>query len=73
MDRRVCIIMKQLSSFMVLNIEGGDRVSYTYNELSESGDLMSANSKKSFFALDPELVTHIKAIRQYIQENKLEG
>ena len=22
--------MKQLSSFMVLNIDGGDRVSYTY-------------------------------------------
>lgn len=65
--------MKQLSSFMVMNIEGGDRVSYTYNELSESGDLTSSNNKKSFFALDPELSTHIEAIRRYIRENKLEG
>ena len=25
--------MKQLSSFMVLNIDGGDRVTYTYNKI----------------------------------------
>ena len=28
--------MKQLSSFMVLNIDGGDRVTYTYNEINDS-------------------------------------
>lgn len=65
--------MKQLSSFMVLNMDGGDRVSYTYNELNSNGDIISMNNKKSFFAVDPSLSEHINAIRQYIRENKLEG
>ena len=27
--------MKQLSSFMILNVDGGDRVTYTYNEIDD--------------------------------------
>lgn len=64
--------MKQLSSFMVLNIDGGDRVSYTYNEIDEeTGDPVSQNNKKNFYAVDRDLMTHIEAIRNYIRENKL--
>lgn len=63
--------MKILSSFVVLNIEGGDRVSFTYNETNESGDIISTNNKKSFFAVDPALESNIKAIREYIEQNKL--
>lgn len=65
--------MKKLSSFMVLNVEGGDRVSFTYNEIDDStGDLISQNNKRSFFALDEELLEHINAIREFIRVNKLE-
>ena len=63
--------MRMLSSFVVLNIEGGDRVSFTYNETNESGDIVSTNNKKSFFAVDSELKSHITAIREYIEQNKL--
>lgn len=66
--------MKQLSSFMVLNIDGGDRVSYTYNEINEdTGEAISTNNKKNFYGIDPTLTKHISAIRDYIRENKLEG
>jgi len=66
--------MKQLSSFMVLNIDGGDRVSYTYNEINdETGEAISVNNKKNFYAVDSELEYHINAIRDYIKVNKLEG
>lgn len=65
--------MKQLSSFMVLNMDGGDRVSYTYNELNSNGDIISMNNKKSFFAVDSGLLGHINAIREFIRVNKLEG
>ena len=66
--------MKQLSSFMVLNIGGGDRISYTYNDINdESGELISANNKANFYAVDPELKTHIEAIREHIRVHKLEG
>lgn len=64
--------MKQLSSFMVLNADGGDRVSYTYNEVdSDSGEYISTNNKKSFIAVDSELESHIEEIRKYIRTNKL--
>lgn len=66
--------MKQLSSFMVLNIDGGDRISYTYNEINEkTGDSISVNNKKNFYVIDETLKSHINAIRDYIRENKLEG
>ena len=65
--------MKMLSNFVVLNIEGGDRITFTFNETNDSGDIISTNNKKSFFAVDPTLSDHIKAVWEYIEENKLEG
>lgn len=65
--------MKQLASFIVLNINGGDRVSFTYDEVdADTGNLVSSNNKESFFAVDAELKAHIEAIRDYIRANKLE-
>lgn len=65
--------MKQLSSVMILNVDGGDRISYTYNEINEeTGEPVSTNNKKNFYVVDKELATHINAIRDYIRANKLE-
>lgn len=65
--------MKQLSSFMVMNIDGGIRVSYTYDEIdSETGDIVSHNNKKNFFAIDPEFVSMIEDVENYIKETKLQ-
>ena len=64
--------MKQLSSFMVLNVNGGDRVSYTYDEIApETGEQTSTNNKQSFYVVDETLRGHIDAIRDYVRENKL--
>lgn len=64
--------MKQLSSFMVLNVNGGDRISYTYDEVdADTGDLVSTNNKESFFVVDEALRGHVEAVRGYIRENKL--
>lgn len=64
--------MKQLSSFMVLDVNGGDRVSYTYDEIDpDTGDVMSTNNKESFFVVDDGLRANIEGIRDYIRENRL--
>lgn len=64
--------MKQLSSFLVLNVNGGDRVSFTYDTLDdETGEIVGDNSKESFFVVDEELRGHINAIREFIREHKL--
>ena len=65
--------IKQLSSFLALNVGGGDRVSYTYDEIdADSGELVDGNVKGSFFALDRDLLAHLNAVRDYIRENKLQ-
>ena len=57
---------------MALNVNGGDRISYTYDEIDgESGNLIASNTKESFFVVDDELRAHVNAIRDYIRESKL--
>ena len=64
--------MKQLSSFLALAVNGGDRISYTSDEINdETGNVESSNNKESFFVVDSELRSHIEAVRYYIRENKL--
>lgn len=64
--------MKQLSSFLSMSVNGGDRISYTYDEIDgTTGDLISTNNKGSFYVLDAQLETHVEAIRDYIRENRL--
>ena len=64
--------IKQLASFAVLNVNGGERVSFTYDEIdAETGDTISSNNKGNFFAVDENLKKDIEDIRAYIQEHKL--
>ena len=57
---------------MALNVNGGDRISYTYDTIDEStGDLIDTNTKESFFVVDEQLRTHVNAIREWIRANKL--
>lgn len=63
--------INQLSSFMVLNIDGSDRVSFTFNTIDETGEIISRNNKKNFIVVDQKLASHINAIRKYIREQKL--
>lgn len=64
--------MKMLSSFMVINTNGGDRVAYTYSVVDpDTGDVIEQNTKESFFVVDEALRGHIDAIRAYIREHKL--
>lgn len=64
--------IKQLASFAVLNVNGGERVSFTYDEIdAETGDMISSNNKGNFFAVDAGLKKDIEDIRAYIQEHKL--
>lgn len=65
-------MLKQLSSFMAMSINGGDRVSFTYDEIDpDTGEPTSTNKKQSFYVVDEELRSHIDAIRKYIRDNKL--
>lgn len=65
--------IKQLSSFLALSVNGGDRVSYTYDVIdAETGEVVDANVKESFFVTTEELRAHLNGVRDYIRENKLQ-
>ena len=64
--------MKQLSSYLVLDVSGGDRVSYTYDVINdETGEVEESNVKESFFAVDPTLKRLVEDTRDYIRQHKL--
>lgn len=64
--------IKQLASFAVLNVNGGERISFTYDEIdADTGDMISSNNKGNFFAVDASLKVEIEDIRKYITEHKL--
>lgn len=64
--------MKKVTSFTHLITGEGDRIAFTYSELDSTGNLVSQNNKGNFVAVDPELVSHINAINDYINKNKLQ-
>lgn len=65
--------MKQLNSFMAINLGGGDRISYTFDEINDTtGEPISQNNKASFYVVDATLKSHVEAIRAYITEHKLQ-
>ena len=55
--------MKQLKSFMVMNVSGMNRVTATYDVIDESGMPVSRNSKLSFYAVEKELNQSIEEIQ----------
>lgn len=63
--------MKKLTSFTHLTTGEGDRISYTYSEVDEKGNITSQNNKGNFVVMDSDLTAHIRAIQQSIQEKHL--
>lgn len=57
---------------MVINYNGSDRVSFTYDTIDdETGDLVSTNDSRTFFVTDDDLRENIESIRAYVRDNKL--
>lgn len=64
--------MKILTSFIALQTNGADRISYTYDEVDdETGAITSANVKESFVVTNPNIRGHLTSIRNFIANNKL--
>lgn len=63
--------MKKLTSVTALQTGEGTRISYTFSEISEEGELVSQNNRANFVVVDPELQAHVDAIREYIAGNRL--
>lgn len=65
--------MKKLTSFTAHVTAEGQRISYTYSEIDDTGKLISQNTRENFIVMDSELQAHIDAVNSYINTNKLNG
>ena len=54
--------MKRVTSFTHLKTGEGDRIAYTYSEISELGEITSQNNKGGFVATDTETQSAIETI-----------
>ena len=64
--------MRKVTSFTHLVTGEGDRIAYTYSEISESGELVSQNNKGNFIVVDQSVKNAVDLVNQYINE-RLEG
>lgn len=65
-------IIKKVTSFMALNVDGIDKIVYTYSEIdADTGKEITGNQKKNFYAVSGEVQTAINTIKNYILENQL--
>ena len=62
---------KMLNSFTKFTTGEGERVSFTFSEVSEKGQLVDQNNKGNFIVMDDELLSHLQAVDNYIRENYL--
>jgi DNA-binding transcriptional regulator YhcF (GntR family) len=58
--------MKKLSGVAVVTTAEGERVSYTYMELDDSGNITSQNNRGSFVALDAEVLAAISTLKNAV-------
>lgn len=58
--------MKKLSAVAIVTTAEGERVSYTYMELDDSGNITSQNNRASFVALDDDLLTAIATLKNAV-------
>ena len=60
--------MKKLTAIATVTTAEGERVSYTYTELDESGNVVSQNNRSSFIALDSTTLEAIETLKNAVTE-----
>lgn len=64
--------MKKVTSFTHLVTGEGDRIAFTFSEISDTGELVSQNNKGNFIIVDQSVKNAVDLVNQYINE-RLEG
>lgn len=59
--------MKKVTNFNYQIVQEGTRLSYTYSDLNEDGDIINSNNKRSFIVTDNEISEKLKEIKIYLE------
>lgn len=64
--------MKKVTSFTHLVTGEGDRIAFTFSEISDTGELVSQNNKGNFIIVDQSVKNAVDLVNQCINQ-RLEG
>ncbi len=59
--------MRILTGFAIINDRNGERVTYTYDEVDDLGNIIKSNVKESYLALEQETKDAIANLRALIE------
>lgn len=62
--------MNKITNFNYQIVQEGTRISYTYSEINDEGDIISSNNRKSYIETDEDILEKLKEIKIYL-ENKI--
>lgn len=57
----------KITSFTYQLVQEGVRISFSYSELNEDGDIISSNNRKSFIITDETILIKLKDIKKYLE------
>ncbi|GAA0107385.1 hypothetical protein [Clostridium tertium] len=61
-------MMKILTGFAVIKDSVGHRITYTYTEVDEQGNILSSNKKASYIVLEEDTKNLIEQLEAKIEE-----
>lgn len=59
--------MKIMTGFAIINDRNGERVTYTYDEVDDLGNIIKSNIKESYLALDQNTKDAIASLRDIVE------
>ena len=60
--------MNKVTNYNYQIVQEGTRISYTYSEINDDGDIISSNNKKSFIVTDEDILNKLKDIKTYLEK-----
>ena len=61
-------MIKRMTSFTMHRTGEGIRISYSYSEIDENGNVVRPNLRKDIIAVSPDIVTSLETVEAFINE-----
>jgi len=61
---------KKITSFTAHTTAEGERLSYTYSEIDENGNLVKSNERATCIVLDPVILDSISKINKFLLDRE---
>ncbi len=61
-------MIKKMTSFTMHRTGEGIRISYTYSEIDENGNVVRGNLRKDLIAVRTDIITSLETVERFINE-----